>query len=237
MQSHFVLRAVTVPFLCLAASIAQSTADQTSQNKSNTSKAKQLENRVLDLVAPTTMVIEGRDTKVAPLSAGQKLRQVERNFFNPFVFVGVGVEAGFDQALDIHHGYGQGAAGYGKRYGSDLADTASSQLFGIGVYPSIFHTDPRYYRMGTGGTLARSWYSATRVLVTRTDSGRSIFNASEVLGAATSSGISRLYYPTDERTFGDFAYSMGSRIAFDAAYNLAKEFWPNVRNHIFGRPK
>jgi hypothetical protein len=105
------------------------------------------------------------------------------------------------------------------------------------VYPSILHTDPRYYRMGSGSVFARGFYSATRVLVTRTDSGRHVFNGPEVLATATSSAISRLYYPADERTAGDFAYSMGSRIAFDAAYNLAKEFWPDVRNHLFGRPK
>jgi hypothetical protein len=27
---------------------------------------------------------------------------------------------------------------------------------------------------------------------------------------------------------------MGSRIAFDAVDNVAKEFWPDVRNHLFG---
>jgi len=30
---------------------------------------------------------------------------------------------------------------------------------------------------------------------------------------------------------------MGSRIAFDAVYNPAKEFWPDVRSHLFGRHK
>jgi len=75
------------------------------------------------------------------------------------------------------------------------------------------------------------------VLVTRTDSGRERFNAPEILGSATSSAISRTYYPNDERNFGDFAYSMGSRVASDAAYNLAKEFWPDVRTRVFGRPK
>ena len=237
MQSSHLLRGVAVPLLCVLASIAQSTGDQSAQTKPHASKAKQLENRVLDLVAPDKMVIEGRDTKVAPLTTGQKFGQVQQNFFNPFVFVGVGVEAGFDQALDIHHKYGQGAEGYAKRYGADLADTASAQLFGIGVYPSLFRTDPRYFRMGSGGLFTRGWYSATRVLVTRTDSGRKVFNSSEILAAGTSSAISRLYYPDDERTAGDFAYSMGSRIAFDAAFNLAKEFWPDVRNHLFGHHK
>ena len=229
------LRGVAIALIGVSTLFAQNT-DANAKDK-RTSKPRQIENRVLDLVAPNRLVVEGRDTRVPPLTTVQKFGQVEKNFINPFTFIGVGIEAGFDQAIDVHHGYGSGGRGYAKRYGADLADTASAQLFGVGVYPSLFHTDPRYYRMGKGSFIARSTYSVTRVLTTRTDSGRAVFNAPEILATATSSAISRTYYPADERTAGDFAYSMGSRIAFDAAFNLAKEFWPDVRNHVFGRPK
>lgn len=229
------LRGVSVFLMCAPMLFAQK-ADSTDKDN-RTSKPRQLENRVLDLVAPNRLVVDGRDTKVPRLTTGQKFGQVGKNFFNPFTFIGIGIEAGFDQAIDVHHGYGPGGQGYAKRYGADLADTASSQFFGVGVYPSLFHTDPRYYRMEKGTFIARSAYSVTRVLSTRTDSGRNVFNAPEILATATSSAISRTYYPADERNAGDFAYSMGSRIAFDAAFNLAKEFWPDVRNHVFGRPK
>ena len=225
--------------LCLisAATVAQTTAPQTAEAQPKKSKSKAIENKVLDLISPNRLIVEGRDTKVPPLSTAQKFSQVEKNFINPFTFAGVAVEAGFDQAIDVHHGYGRGGKGYMKRYGADLADVATAQFFGIGVYPSVFHTDPRYYRMGNGTFMARAVYSVTRVLSARTDSGHQRFNAPEILAAATSSGISRTYYPADERNAGDFAYSMGSRIAFDAAYNLAKEFWPDVRARVFGRPK
>jgi hypothetical protein len=212
--------------------MAQSASGQSSKSSAQ-SRPSQLSEKVLDLVVPTNLVIEGRDARVAPLTAGQKFGQVGKNFSNPFTFVGTAAEAGIDQALDIHQGYGQGAQGYGKRYGADIADTATAEFFGYGVYPAIFHTDPRYYRMGSGSFFARGWYAATRVLVTRTDSGRRVFNAPEILAAATSSGISRSYYPSDERNAGDFAYTMGSRIAFDAAFAIAKEFWPDVRRHVF----
>jgi hypothetical protein len=237
MLSRHLLRGVALALLCTSALFAQNADANANTNDKRTSKPRQLENRVLDLVSPNRLIVEGRDTKVPPLTVGQKFGQVEKNFINPFTFVGVGIEAGFDQAIDVHHGYGSGGQGYAKRYGADLADTASAQFFGVGVFPSLFHTDPRYYRMGKGSFIARSAYSVTRVLSTRSDSGHSVFNAPEILATATSSAISRTYYPADERTAGDFAYSMGSRIAFDAAFNLAKEFWPDVRNHVFGRPK
>lgn len=235
MHKSHLLWVLMVPVLCLCPSSAQNSFGQSSSTPSSSKDNRQFESKMLDLVIPNTLVIQGRDTKVAPLSTAQKFGQVAKNFFNPFTFIGTGLEAGIDQAFDIHQGYGQGANGYGKRYGADIADTATTEFFGVGVYPSIFHTDPRYYRVGSGGFFSRGWYAATRVLVTRTDSGRHIFNAPEILAAATASGISRSYYPSDERNAGDFAYSMGSRIAFDAAYNLAKEFWPDVRKHVFGR--
>ena len=234
MQKPRLLRALLLPLVLLAPLMAQNSSVQASGTATATqSKSGQFEGKVLDFVVPTDLVIQGRDTKVAPLSTAQKFGQVVKNFGNPFTFLGTGAEAGIDQAFDVHQGYGQGSEGYGKRYGADIADTATAQFFGYGVYPSIFHTDPRYYRMGSGNFFSRSWYAATRTLVTRTDSGRHVFNAPEILASATASGISRSYYPNDERDVGDFAYDMGSRIAFDAVYDLAKEFWPDIRKHVF----
>ncbi|HVH88831.1 MAG TPA: hypothetical protein VM912_19080 [Terriglobales bacterium] len=225
---------LTIPLVCLTAVLAQNSSDQSpGGTKKPSSKNGQFEEKVLDLVVPTSLVIEGRETRVPPLSTAQKFGEVTKTFLNSFTFFGTAVETGVDQASDIHHGYGQGANGYAKRYGANIADAATAQFFGVGVYPSIFHADPRYYRMGNGGLFPRGWYAATRVFATRTDSGRRVFNAPEILASVTASGISRSYYPSDERTAGDFAYSMGSRIAFDAAYNLAKEFWPDVRKHVF----
>jgi hypothetical protein len=232
MQKRHLLRVISVPCFCLAAVMAQSTPPQSRPKTGNPTNEK-----VLGLTLPNSLVVEGRDIKLAPLSVGQKFEQVGKNFFNPFTFLAAGVQAGINQATDIHHDYGQGGEGYAKRFGANIADTASAQFFGIGVYPSIFRTDPRYYRVGDGGFMSRTSYALTRVLVTRTDSGRHVFNAPEILASATSSAISRAYYPENERNFGDFAYQMGSRIAFDAAFNLVKEFWPDVRSHLFGHGK
>ena len=231
-----VLNAIVLSFFCAASLTAQDSSSQTPSTKpAQSTSSKPGRHSGLSLDLPNSLIVEGRDTKTHPLTTGEKFGQVAKNFFNPFTFVATGVQAGIDQAADIHHGYGQGAEGFGKRYGADIADTATAQFFGVGVYPSLFHTDPRYCRMGSGTFFSRMGYAVTRVLVTRTDSGRRIFNSPEILACASSSAISRSYYPGDERNAGDFAYSMGSRIAFDAVYNLAKEFWPDVRNHLFGR--
>ncbi len=191
-----------------------------------------------NLTPLTNLVVNGSERVVAPLSTAQKFQQFEKNFANPFTFFTTGVQAGFEQASGAHAKYGQGAQGYGKRYGADLANTFTGELFGIGIYPSLLHTDPRYYRKLNGNIFARGTYAATRVFVTRRDaSGQRVFNCSEMLGSATSAGISTAYSPSDERDAGNFAMNFATRLLFDGAFNVAKEFWPDVRDHVFRRKK
>ena len=53
----------------------------------------------------------------------------------------------------------------------------------------------------SGGVGHRLWYATTRVVVTRTDTGRSRFNFSEFAGNATAVALSNAYYP-ESRTAG-----------------------------------
>ena len=96
-------------------------------------------------------------------------------------------EAGVNQARNSPSEYGQGAEGYGKRYGAGFADGLTAGIFITGLYPSLLRQDPRYYRLGDGGFSHRVGYAVSRILVTRQDSGRKAFNFSEVLGSFSSS--------------------------------------------------
>lgn len=46
-------------------------------------------------------------------------------------------------------------------------------------------------------------------------------------------GISNLHYPVVNRSFGNTANKWGQQIALDTFFNVAKEFWPDVRNKMF----
>ncbi len=59
--------------------------------------------------------------------------------------------------------------GWGKRLGATLADTESRRFIQNFVLASLLHEDPRYFPSGKNGLVARAWYAATRVLVTRDD--------------------------------------------------------------------
>ena len=70
-----------------------------------------------------------------PLSSGQKFKLAVQ-YLNPYTFVFVAAEAGVNQARNSPSEYGQGAEGYGKRYGAGLADGLTAGIFITGVYPS-----------------------------------------------------------------------------------------------------
>jgi hypothetical protein len=173
---------------------------------------------------------------VAPMTSGDKIK-LSLHYFDPYNFAFVALRAGVDQALDAKSGYGQGMQGYGKRYGADFADGLSNSIFGRGVFPSLLHQDPRYFRRGQGSTFSRASYAASRVLITRQDSGRKSFNFSELLGNAASSGISTLYYPENDRTAGDFAVRAGLQFGFNASFNVVKEFYPDIVRKFRKTPK
>jgi hypothetical protein len=73
----------------------------------------------------------------------------------------------------------------------------------------------------------------SRAVITRADSGREEFNISEIVGAGASAGLSSLYYPSRERTFGNVATSWGIDVGIDSASFVAKEFWPEINHWLF----
>jgi hypothetical protein len=167
-----------------------------------------------------------------PISAGKKFKLSAEDVFDPYGFVSAGVNAAVEQATRDHEQYGQGAAAFGKRYGADFADEAISEIFSGGVYPSLFRQDPRYFRMEHGGVWKRSLYAMSRVVWTKDDIGELEFNGSTVFGDYTAGAISNLYYPAADRTWGQ-TIQRGSILLFeDSAFNLLKEFWPDVHDRL-----
>jgi hypothetical protein len=163
--------------------------------------------------------------RAAPLSSGQKFRLALKNASDPGNLLLVGVVAGVQQANNAFPGYGQGAAGYGRRYGADLGNLVSGTFLGGAIYPSIFHQDPRYFYRGYGTTRKRFLYAVTRTVVTRGDNGRHQFNYSTVLGDMSAGAVSNLYYAPEDRKGAKVTLVNGLLgIAGDAMNNVFQEF-------------
>lgn len=171
---------------------------QTSWAQSNASVPNESAGRLV-YVIPNNRTVE-HPKGFQRISVGTKFKLSAEDAFDPYGFISAGVNAAIEQAARDHQEYGQGAAGFGKRYGADFADEAISEIFSGGVYPSLFRQDPRYFRMQHGGIWKRSLYAMSRVVWTKDDIGELEFNGSSVLGDYTAAAISNWYYPAADRT-------------------------------------
>jgi len=72
----------------------------------------------------------------APLTWKQKFSLAARSAFDPVAFIGVGFGAAIEQATNAYPGYGQGAAGYSKRYAATFVDGRSSDFLTNALFPA-----------------------------------------------------------------------------------------------------
>lgn len=179
-------------------------------------------------VLPNYKTINDPEQPFEPISPGEKFALVE-HYFDPFTFVFTSITASIEQATNEKAAYGQGVMGYAKRYGADFTDGFTNELFVTGVFPSLLHEDPRYYRLGHGNGWKRTAYALSRILIARSDSGTNRVNGSEFLGNIVSGALSITYYPQSERSIGGVFTRMSVQIGYDSLFNVMKEFYPDLK--------
>ncbi len=162
-----------------------------------------------------------------PLTKHQKWNHFLHRTYSSAIFLGVAEGTVFTRATGGFM-YCCGVGAWGKQYGASLADTESRQFFGNFLFPTLLRQDPRYFPKRRGTKIGRAWYAATRVLVTRNDSGREAFNYSEVLGVAFTKALSNAYYPERNRGGSATFYNILGTVQSDATSNLVREFWPDM---------
>jgi hypothetical protein len=196
----------------------------------NEMQKKEQSQRILGVV-PMFAVTSRQDAP--PLTPGQKFHLFVKSSIDPFTFVVAGLQAGIGQATDDFPAYGQGAEGYGKRYGAALADSVSSNFFSNFFYPVLLKQDPRYFRLGEGTVKHRIGYAVAQEFVCRNDRGERAFNFSSALGALSTGGISNAYYPQSDRGFGLTMSRAGIALIYGSAGGLVSEFWPDIQRKLF----
>lgn len=160
----------------------------------------------------------------APLTSRQKLSLATRDTLDWTTFVGVSAGAGIQQATNGFKGYGQGAEGYGKRWGALFADGRISDFLSHYAFASAFHQDPRYFYQGTGTKKSRILHALSNAFVARSDRGKMMPNYAYLLGDLTAGAISNAYYPSSNRGGGLVFTNAALGIAGRAFQGLAQEF-------------
>jgi len=160
-----------------------------------------------------------------PLSPRQKFELAWKTTVDPVSFGVTGAIAGIQQAQNDFSGYGQGAQGYGKRYGAAYADFVASTYIGGAILPALLKQDPRYFYKGSGSKRSRMLYAIANSVICKGDNGHWQPNYSNIIGSLAAGGISNLYYPADNREGAELTFENGLiGIGESAAINLLQEF-------------
>ena len=206
--------------------------DQTpdGQNKKDDSQAHQTKRMLW--VIPNFGAVNA-NTQLPPLSTRKKFSlAAEDSVVDYSSYTWTAILAGQAMLLNSDPELGRGIKGYGRYYWRTFTDGVSGTFFTEAIVPAITHEDPRYYTMGEGGFFRRMGYAISRTFVTKTDSGGTSFNWSEVAGNGLESGLSNAYYPPQERGLSQTALNWGTQMESAVLNHIFQEFWPDIRKDL-----
>jgi hypothetical protein len=189
------------------------------------------EKRILGII-PNYRAVSA-NTQLPPLTFKGELWLATQDTFDYSDFIFVAALAGLDMAGKSQPTFGQGAEGYGKYYWHVFADTGIENYMTEAIVPAATKEDPRYYTLGKGGFLKRTGYAVGRLFITRTNSGGSTINLSEIVGAGAAAGIGNAYYPAESNPWVKTYQRWGTQVGLDGVFNVLKEFWPDINKAVF----
>jgi hypothetical protein len=163
------------------------------------------------------------DPNPQPLTARLKFNLSLRAAIDPATFAGVALLAGVGQAANSPN-YGQGAKGFGMRYGANYANNFTDIFIGGAILPSLLHQDPRYYYQGTAPTKTRALHAIAALFIATGDNGRWQPNYSSLGGDLASAAISNAYYPRSNRGVGLIFQNFAINTLTHAGVRLMQEF-------------
>jgi len=169
-----------------------------------------------------------------PIAPREKFKIAAQDTFDRGTFALAALFAGQSQLSNSDPSFGQGVKGYAHYYVTSYAGFAIGNYMTEGVFPTLLHQDPRYFRRGKGKFVTRLGYSAGQIFFTHGDNGRTQVNFSELLGNSTAVAVSQAYYP-DNRTVSDAVSGLGVQLGVDMVANILKEFAPDITHKFHHR--
>lgn len=168
-----------------------------------------------------------------PLSASDKFAIGIQKQLTLGAWASWNVSAGYSHLMDNRPHYGTDRAGFGERLGAAALRDTSQSIFFYGIYANLFHDDPRYYVLGPQHAFKqRVIYAATRVIVTRKDSGGNAPNWALISAVASSSALTNAYYPDRDRSVGRTFTGLATSLAIRAGTQQLREFSAEIRQRL-----
>jgi len=221
-----------------APSIQTSPGPSPTQQQSTPSTAEGPAARFVGYATNPSIFFPDIATSPGPLTTTGKFKLFVNQSISPPYILESAFSAAFNQARNVPKDYGQGWDAYGSRFGSSMARSSSSSFFGTFLLPSLLHQDPRFFPESKPTFWRSLKYSTQRIVITRNDSGRDVFNTSGLLGPLASEGLANVYLPSSERTVGKTLTRFATDLAWRVGGNMFKNYWPTFfRNMGLNRLK
>jgi hypothetical protein len=168
-----------------------------------------------------------------PITGEGRLVWAVRSTIGPgSLLVGV-VEAGWGNLFDRPPEYREGMEGFGKRFGLRLSSVGTSNVMEASL-GAIWGEDPRYHlsdRRTTGGHFGH----ALKMTFMADKADGSVAPAyARYIAYAGSNVISNAWRPDSQRNLASTTSRIEERFAGRFLGNLFSEYWPGIRQHMFG---
>jgi hypothetical protein len=167
-----------------------------------------------------------------PPTQAEKFQAFVNEARSPLILGAVGVNAGVMREVELEHFTPGPQPSFAAVYRVALIQKESSAFFGKYLYPSLLKQDPRYYPSTSDTFMGRASYAASRIFITRDDSGKRRLNTSYFLGVLTSVAIATAYRPYWARSTSGAFNNFGTTIGSDAGINVLHEFGPGIRQMV-----
>jgi hypothetical protein len=191
---------------------------------SNASEVRQQEMRTWKLLpdAPS----------VPPPTQAEKFQRFVDGPRSLSILRAVGFDAGMARATELGGVPSGPHPSFAAPYRAASVKKKSSTFFGKYLYPSFLKQKLRYHPSTSSSFVGRAAYAASRIFVTRDESGKGKVNSSYFLGVLTSVAVHAAYRPywarSSSATFNNFGLTIGS----DAGMNFLHEFEPGMRQMV-----
>ena len=108
----------------------------------------------------------------------------------------------------------------------------SGDFFQKHLNPSVVRRSMSYHPSASSSLVGRATYAASRVLITRDETGKGRLNTSYFLTVLTSAVVHTAYRPYWNRSVGAPFSDFGSTIGNDAGMNVLHEFGPGLQQLV-----
>jgi len=162
-----------------------------------------------------------------PLTNHDRLHRYLRSLVGPDAFVSAAFTAGINQWTNTPGEWGQGAEGFGRRFGSSFGFHVVRRSIAAGA-GALLDEDNRYIPSNATGFLPRLGYALTSTVIARSHDGSRHISISAIGSYTGAAFISRTWQPSSNAGPQDAVSAMGISLGLAAGTNVIREFLPHV---------